>query len=189
MILRKTSVQNHIQQRLVHLDATVIFDKTELAKAIHEETDPGSSGSDHFSQSFLRYLGDQSLRIARLAKLRHQEKNARQALFAGVEELVDKIGLRANAACQKKLQEQVGEVMLLVHHADHFPARNLESGACGRGDNRSQSQPGSRCKCLFSHKITRGEKRQSGFLTRGRDDCDFGSPLLKIENKVGWFPL
>jgi hypothetical protein len=34
-------------------DATVVFNKSKLAKAIHEEADAGPSGADHFCQSFL----------------------------------------------------------------------------------------------------------------------------------------
>jgi hypothetical protein len=32
-------VQNHIEQRFMNPDATVVFNKAELAKAIHEEAD------------------------------------------------------------------------------------------------------------------------------------------------------
>ena len=39
---RREGIKNHIEQRLVHTDAPVVFDKTVLAKAIHEETDAGS---------------------------------------------------------------------------------------------------------------------------------------------------
>ena len=35
-------------------DAAVVFDKAELAKAIHEEADAGPGGADHLCQSFLR---------------------------------------------------------------------------------------------------------------------------------------
>jgi hypothetical protein len=52
-------VQNDVEQRLVNPDATVIFNKAELAKAIHEEADAGPGGSDHFCQSFLRDLWNQ----------------------------------------------------------------------------------------------------------------------------------
>jgi hypothetical protein len=47
-------VQNHIEQGFMNPDATVVFNKPELAKAIHEETNPGPGGADHFSQCFLR---------------------------------------------------------------------------------------------------------------------------------------
>jgi hypothetical protein len=34
-------------------DATVVFDKAELAKAIHEEADAGPGGADHLCKSLL----------------------------------------------------------------------------------------------------------------------------------------
>ena len=79
-------------------DAAVVFNKAELAKAIHEEADAGPGGSDHFRQSFLRDLWDQRFRFSRLAKLRQQQENSRQTLFAGVEKLIDKIGLGSHAS-------------------------------------------------------------------------------------------
>ena len=43
----------------------------------------------------------------RLAELRHQEEKSRQTLLAGVEELVDKVGLGAHAALKQELQEEI----------------------------------------------------------------------------------
>jgi len=56
----------------MNLDATVVCNKAELAKAIHEEADAGPSGADHLRQGFLRDLRNQSLWFTRLAKLRQQ---------------------------------------------------------------------------------------------------------------------
>ena len=63
---------------------------------------------------------------ARLAEFGHQQKDSRQALLAGVEELIDQIGLGAHAAREQKLQEQVGERMFLVHDADHLVPLDLQ---------------------------------------------------------------
>ena len=41
--------QNCVQQRLVHLDAAVVADEAELAKAIHEEADAGPRGAEESS--------------------------------------------------------------------------------------------------------------------------------------------
>jgi hypothetical protein len=49
-------VQNHIEERLMNPDATVVFNKAEIAKTIHEEANAGPGGADHFGQSFLRDL-------------------------------------------------------------------------------------------------------------------------------------
>ena len=69
----------------MNLDAPVVLNKAELAKAVHEETDAGPSGADHLRQGFLRDLRNQSFWFTRLTKLRQQQKNSRQTLFAGVE--------------------------------------------------------------------------------------------------------
>jgi hypothetical protein len=44
-LLRKSIVQNHVEQRFMNPDATVVFNKAELAKAIHEEADRVSGWS------------------------------------------------------------------------------------------------------------------------------------------------
>ena len=108
-------------------DAAVIFNEAELAKAIHEEAHTRPGGANHFRQSFLRDLRDQRFCFSRLAKLRQQQEDPRQTLFAGVEKLIDKIGLGSHATRQEELQEQVGERMLLVKNTDDLSPLNLES--------------------------------------------------------------
>src|SRR5580692_10518282 len=120
----------------MHLDATVVFNKAELAEAIHEEAHPRSGGADHFCQSFLRDLWDQRLLFSRVAKLRHQQQNPGQTLFARVEKLIDKIGLGSHATSQQELQKQVREAMLLVQNTDNLLSLDLEHCA---GGNRSGS--------------------------------------------------
>ena len=102
-------------------------------------------------------LRDQAFRFARHAKLRHQEKNPGQTLFAGVEKLVDQVGLRAHTPGKEKLEEQVGESMFFVHHADHLCPLYFEGGT--GVDGRRSRQPashGSRNR-LFSNKVADGE--------------------------------
>ena len=91
-------VQNDVEQRLMNPDASVIFNKTELAKSIHEEADAGPRGPNHVRQRFLRDLRNQRFRLTRLTEFRHQQENSRQTLFAGVEKLIDKIGLGSHTA-------------------------------------------------------------------------------------------
>lgn len=74
-------------------DAAVIFDKAELAKSIHEEADAGRGSADHLCQSFLRDGRNQGFRFSRFTEFGHQQENSRQAPFAGVEKLIDKIAL------------------------------------------------------------------------------------------------
>ena len=104
-MLRQLVEQDYIEQRLVHLDAAVVIDKAELAKAIHKEADPRPGSADHLCQGFLRDGRNGGFRSTRLAKFRHQQENPRQTLFTGVEQLIHKIGLDAHAAGQQKLQK------------------------------------------------------------------------------------
>src|SRR5450631_2847572 len=90
--------QNYIEQRFMNPNAAVVFNKAELAKSIHEEADARTGSADHFCQSFLSDLRNQRFRFPRLAKLGQQQENPRQTLLAGVEKLIDQIGLGSNAA-------------------------------------------------------------------------------------------
>ena len=46
-------VKNHIEQRLMNADAAVVFNKSELTKAVHKEAYPGASRADHLRQRLL----------------------------------------------------------------------------------------------------------------------------------------
>jgi hypothetical protein len=52
-------VQNHIEQRFMNPDATVVFNKPELTKTVHKETNTGPGGANHFRKSFLGDLRNQ----------------------------------------------------------------------------------------------------------------------------------
>src|ERR1700683_38069 len=117
----------------MHADASVVFDQAQLAKAIHEEANAGSGRTDHFREGLLCDRRNQCLWFARPSIFRHEEENSGQTPFAGVEELIDKVGLSSHAACEQKLQEQVGESMLRMHDADHLLTVNLQRIACCNG--------------------------------------------------------
>jgi hypothetical protein len=85
--------RDHMGLRLVHLNASVVIDKAELARAIRKQADARPCGADHLRQRLLCNGRDKGLRISRLAMHRHQQESSCQALFAEVEELADKIGL------------------------------------------------------------------------------------------------
>jgi len=63
-MLGRLIVKNHVEKGPVDVDAAVVIDKAELAKAIHEETHPGSSRSDHVGKRLLRDLGNSHQRHA-----------------------------------------------------------------------------------------------------------------------------
>ena len=48
----RSIVQNDVEQRPMNLDAAVVFDEAEFAKAVHEEADARPGRSNHLCQSF-----------------------------------------------------------------------------------------------------------------------------------------
>ena len=96
--LGKRIVQEDVDQRFVYLNAPVVFDKAECTEAVHEKAYARTGRSDHLRQGFLRDCWDQRFGFSRLVKLRQQQQDPRQTLFAGVKKLIDKIGLGSHAS-------------------------------------------------------------------------------------------
>ena len=136
----------------MYLDTAVITDKTELAKAIHKEADAEPRGADHLRQSFLRDLRNQRFRFSRIAEFGNQQEDPRQTLFAGVEKLINKIGLDPHAADQEKLREEIGDRILLMHHAKHLSPLDFERSG------RRQAQTGRSGNRFFPDEVARREK-------------------------------
>ncbi len=109
IVAGKLIQKNDIEKRFIYFDPAVVFDEAELAEPIHEEADAGPRRTDHLCQRFLRNGGNAGIVLSRLTEFGHEQKNARQAFFAGVEELVYEIGLRSHAASQHKFKEEVGK--------------------------------------------------------------------------------
>ena len=126
-------MKDHIEQRFVNLDATVVFDEAHLAKTVHEETDARAGSPDHIRESLLRNWRNQRLLFARLAELGHQQKKPRQPLFGSIEELIDEIGLDAHTAGQQVSHEHLRKSVLLMHDADHLIAFDLECNTVNNG--------------------------------------------------------
>jgi hypothetical protein len=138
VVLRQPIEQDHVKQRFMHLNATVIAYKSKLAKAVHEEAHSGTGCADHICQRLLRDRRDVGFRFTLLAEFRHQQKYPRQSFFTGIEELIDKICLDTHTADQEEFEEYFGEGWLIVHHADHFVSVNLER--CAGIDSSSGRQ-------------------------------------------------
>jgi hypothetical protein len=120
----------------MHLDAAVAGDEAELAKAIRKATYAGPCGTDHLRQGLLRNPRNESLSFPGLPNSAIKRENSRQALFAGIEELVDKIGRGSHVVCQQELQEDVGERRFVMHLANHFVPPDFERGAGDFGSDR-----------------------------------------------------
>ena len=83
------------------LDAAVVINEPQLAKAVHKEADAGTGGADHLCESFLSDGRKKFRRFSGLTVIGHQKEEPRQTLFAGIEELIDKIFLSSDAASQE----------------------------------------------------------------------------------------
>ena len=111
------------------LNTTAIANKPKFTKAIHKEADTGPGSADHIRQCVLSNGRDICFLFAGLAEFRHDQKNSRQALFTGVEKLIDEICLGSHAARQQELEEYVGELGLVMYYASAARKRTR----CGEG--------------------------------------------------------
>jgi hypothetical protein len=65
-------MKDYIQERTVDLEFAVVFNKPQLAEAIHKEADPRAGCAHHLRQYFLRYFGNHRFRYTFLAKVSEQ---------------------------------------------------------------------------------------------------------------------
>jgi len=78
--------------------AVIIVDKAMLPEPVHEVTDAGPGRANHLCKSILIDSGDYSFSLAFLAKMRKQQENPSQTLFAGVEKLVYEVRFISDVA-------------------------------------------------------------------------------------------
>jgi hypothetical protein len=90
-------------------DSSVVFNKSELAKAAQECVDTRSRTANHARKSLLGDRLNQRIVFPRLAVLGQQQKHSRQPLFRPVEELIDQIRLCPQVAIEQKRREQIGK--------------------------------------------------------------------------------
>jgi hypothetical protein len=62
-------VQNHVQQGIMDLQFSVVFDKTQFAEFVHEKAHARSRRADHLRQGFLTEISHDRLRPAFLAEI------------------------------------------------------------------------------------------------------------------------
>src|ERR1035441_7529870 len=97
-MLRKAIKEHCFEKRFVNLDAAVVVNESESAKAVHEEANARTGSADHLRQGLLGDGRNELCRFSRLAVIGHQKEEPCEALFAGVEELINKICLGSHAA-------------------------------------------------------------------------------------------
>ena len=77
-------VQNHIQQGIMDLKFSVVFDESQFAEFVHEKAHARSCRADHIRQHFLTELSHDRLRPAFLAEICKEKEKSGEALFAGI---------------------------------------------------------------------------------------------------------
>jgi hypothetical protein len=108
-----------------------------------------------------------------------------QALFAVVEQLIDEVFPGLDAAQQDKLEEDVGELMLLVQEKDHLLAGELEHFARGDGGGGGVVNFGFAGQQLLSDEVAGNEKGNGGFFASAGDDGQLGAAGIEKEDRIG----
>jgi hypothetical protein len=182
-------VEDDVEQGFVDADAAVVLDETELAKAIHEEADARASGAYHFGEGFLGDGGDKGFGLAGFTEFGHEKEGAGEALFAGVEELVDEVGLGLHAAGEEETKEEVRERVVVVEGLDHLFAIDLggDTGCDGGGGGHAQAAGAS--DRFLTDELAGDEQGDGGFLAGLGDDGEFGAAHGEVKDAVGFSAL
>ena len=76
--------QDYVQQGIMDLDFSVVFDKTQFAEFVHEKAHARSGRADHLRQRFLTERANDRLRLPFLAEICKQKEKAGETLFARI---------------------------------------------------------------------------------------------------------
>ena len=153
-------VQDHAEQTAMDGQSTVIIvDKPVLPEPVHEVADPRPGRANHLCEGILIDSGDHGFSLAFLAKMRKQQENPSQTLFAGVEKLVYEVRFIPDIARQQMFDKQFRNVMMLEKHMLHQRLLDLVKRAiCHRSSRRGTLRlPG---EASLAEKLT------------GVEDCD-----------------
>ena len=138
-------MKDDADQRAVHLHAAAAaFDEAKFPKAIEEEADARAGCANHFGERLLAHLGDDWYRRGLLAKVGEQQKKSSEPFFAGVEEVVHKVGFNAEVAGKQVGEKTLRELRILMQQVYHHGFLHADDGAevlcgCGRHAERLAS--------------------------------------------------
>src|SRR6202043_2252411 len=77
-------VQDHVQQGIMDLDFSVVFDKTQFAEFVHEEAHTRSGRANHLRKRFLTESSHDRLWPAFLAEICKEKEKPGETLFARI---------------------------------------------------------------------------------------------------------
>jgi hypothetical protein len=161
------------------MQPAVVFDVAQLTKLVHKSTDPTAGCAYHFCQSLLGNLSDDFLWLLRFSVPSDQQQYAGQAFFTRIKKLVGQVFFEANIAFEHVSNKQVGELMFLMNHANHFlllysqHGGRFEGGGCGRTKRLA-------CYATFTEKISRIQKGDDRFFPIRSNNCEFYAAVLNV---------
>src|SRR5579864_5794191 len=101
------------------MQMTVVFYKAELAELVHEEVYPGARGPHPCRQNFLADSWNDHLEPSFLPEVSKEQENPCQPLLAGIEQLVDEIGLELHIAREQERREHLRQFRFLMKQTNH----------------------------------------------------------------------
>src|SRR5436853_6774899 len=120
--------------------------------------------------------------------MRKQEKQARQAFFAGVEELVHQVFFDANVAGEQIRDKHLRKFRLLTQESHHGFFLESHDGQVLQGSRRGNTQRLS-CQTSFAEEVTLLQDCNYGFLTALGNHGELDSTFLNIEDRISCVPL
>src|ERR1700730_6758037 len=112
-------VQDHIQQGIMDLDFSVVFDEAQFAEFVHEEAHARPGRANHLRQRFLTERSHDRLRLPFLAEICKQKKKSGETLFARIKQLVDQVLFNSAIPSQQIRHEQFRKLWLIMNGSDH----------------------------------------------------------------------
>ena len=131
------AIVNEVQERRFDFDhSAVLFDEPKLLELAHEEVHAGACGADHFRDDLLRDLRQHTSARAPLIATGKHEQRARQALLAGLEDLISHIGLEVGVTRDDVRDKSIRNRWMRAEQPNHLPLgddEHLRGGNGGRG--------------------------------------------------------
>ena len=184
----RSVAQHDAQERVVDLQAAVVVDEPELAKLVHEEVDPRACRANHLGQDFLRDFRKGAVSRLRFTVTREQQKRARKALFAGIEQLIDQVFFDSNVPRQHVSKEPIRKRGLGMEPSHHFLLLDGQDHARLHG-RRGCHTLRLACKATLAKEMARLEHSNYGFFARVRHDGQPDDALLEIHDGRGRIAL
>ena len=123
-----------------------------------------------------------------MPELRHQQKNSRQSLFAGVEKLIDQIILISDVPLQQIFDKHGRQFWLQAQSMHHRLLLNMQKNAVRHSNRRRHARELTR-KTALSKEITFAQNAKRCLFSGFRHNREPDLPLFDKKQPVRWIPL